>query len=121
MATKKKTKKKPSKSKKAARKKPTPKKSVKRAKKPAKKKSAPAVAKKTKSSGKKVAQKKRKRLPARAFSPKGAGLRSGEQSGDLQGLSRHPEADSESVDELLEEGNTFEAEAVVGVESADNA
>ena len=28
-------------------------------------------------------------------------------------------ADSESVAELLEEGNTFEAEAVAGVEAAD--
>jgi hypothetical protein len=29
-------------------------------------------------------------------------------------------ADSESVDELLEEGNAFEAEAVTGVEDAEN-
>ncbi len=43
---------------------------------------------------------------------------SGEQSGDLQGLSRREGADSESVDELLEEGNAFEAEAVMGVEDA---
>ena len=40
------------------------------------------------------------------------------QSGDLQGLSNRPTANSESVDELLEEGNAFEAEAVEGVESA---
>jgi hypothetical protein len=46
---------------------------------------------------------------------------SGEQSGDLQGLSRREGADSESVDELLEEGNAFEAEAVMGVEEAGNA
>ena len=44
----------------------------------------------------------------------------GEQSGDLQGLSRRERADSESVDELLEEGNAFEADAVSGVEEADN-
>jgi hypothetical protein len=44
--------------------------------------------------------------------------RSGEQSGDLQGLSRDESADSESVDELLEEGNAFEAGIVDGVESA---
>jgi len=43
------------------------------------------------------------------------------QSGDLQGLSGHEGADSESVDELLEEGNAFEAEVVSGVESADDA
>ncbi|MGA8271232.1 MAG: hypothetical protein WB919_06695 [Candidatus Sulfotelmatobacter sp.] len=46
---------------------------------------------------------------------------SGEQSGDLQGLSRAEGADSESVDELLEEGNAFEADAVLGVENADRA
>src|SRR6266568_5476475 len=46
---------------------------------------------------------------------------SGRQSGDLQGLSRAEEADSESVDELLEEGNPFEAEVVTGVESAEEA
>lgn len=44
-----------------------------------------------------------------------------QDSGDLEGLSRTPEADSESVDELLEEGNAFEAGAVAGVEEADNA
>jgi hypothetical protein len=44
--------------------------------------------------------------------------RSGTQSGDLQGLSRAEAADSESVDELLEEGNAFEAGIVDGVESA---
>ena len=41
-----------------------------------------------------------------------------EEAGDLQGLSNRPTANSESVDELLEEGNAFEAEAVEGVESA---
>jgi hypothetical protein len=44
--------------------------------------------------------------------------RSAGQSGDLQGLSRVESADSESVDELLEEGNAFEAELVSGVEDA---
>ena len=46
---------------------------------------------------------------------------SGRQSGDLQGLSRTERADSESVEELAEEGNLFEADAVAGVEQADNA
>jgi hypothetical protein len=41
-----------------------------------------------------------------------------EQSGDLQGLSRIESADSESVDELLEEGNAFEAGVVSGIEDA---
>jgi hypothetical protein len=42
----------------------------------------------------------------------------GEQAGDLQGLSNRPTANSESVEELLEEGNALEAEAVQGVENA---
>lgn len=44
--------------------------------------------------------------------------RAGTQSGDLQGLRDIEDADSESVDELLEEGNAFEADAVAGVEHA---
>jgi hypothetical protein len=44
-----------------------------------------------------------------------------EPSGDFQGLSRSEQADSESVEELVEEGNAFEAGAVAGVERADNA
>lgn len=44
--------------------------------------------------------------------------RSAGQSGDLQGLSDIDRADSESVDELLEEGNAFEAGIVEGVEEA---
>jgi len=55
------------------------------------------------------------------FSPEGPGARSGRQSGDLQGLSSVEGADSESVDELLEEGNAFEADVVTGVEDAGNA
>ena len=43
------------------------------------------------------------------------------QSGDLQGLSRTEVADSESVSELVEEGNAFEADVVSGVEAADEA
>jgi hypothetical protein len=53
--------------------------------------------------------------------PKGLGARSGGQSGALQGLSDVENAESESVDELLEEGNAFEAEVVQGVENAPNA
>ena len=45
---------------------------------------------------------------------------SGSLSGDLQGLSNRGYANSESVDELLEEGNSFEAGAVRGVEEAGN-
>ncbi|HEV3419949.1 MAG TPA: hypothetical protein VG075_06560 [Candidatus Acidoferrum sp.] len=49
------------------------------------------------------------------------GVRAGEQSGDLQGLSNIQGADSESVDELLEQGNAFEAEVVKGVEDAEDS
>jgi hypothetical protein len=40
------------------------------------------------------------------------------QSGDTQQLSDTASADSESVEELVEEGNAFEADAVDGVENA---
>jgi len=53
-----------------------------------------------------------------AFPQEGPVSRSGGQSGDLQGLSNLEGADSESVKELLEEGNAFEADAVMGVEQA---
>jgi len=43
------------------------------------------------------------------------------QSGDLQGISDVADADSESVKELLEQGNAFEADAVEGVENAKDA
>ena len=56
-----------------------------------------------------------------AFAPEGLGPRSSGQSGDLQGLSSLEAADSESVDELLEEGNAFEADAVKGVQDAGDA
>ena len=55
-----------------------------------------------------------------AFSPEGRGSRSGGQSGDLQGLSRLKAADWESVDQLIQEGNAFEADLVAGVERADH-
>lgn len=43
------------------------------------------------------------------------------QSGDTQGLSGSADADSESVKELVEEGQYLEAEAVEGVENAPDA
>ena len=48
----------------------------------------------------------------------GLGPESAGQSGDTQGLSDVSEASSESVLELVEEGQFFEAEAVGGVEDA---
>ena len=41
-----------------------------------------------------------------------------EDSGDVEGLSKVPEASSESVEELVDEGQYFEAEVVDGVENA---
>jgi hypothetical protein len=71
---------------------------------------------------------KRKRVTSMGLVVETVPLRSGEpqerrggQSGDLQGLSSRPTADSESVEELLEEGNALEAEVVQGVENAPDA
>ena len=46
---------------------------------------------------------------------------SGGQSGDTQGLSEDEEATSESVLELVEEGQAFEAGIVAGIENAPDA
>ena len=61
----------------------------------------------------------RQHLDDDAFTGSGLSSQAG-QSGDLQGLSDRERADSESVDELLEEGNAFEADVVSGVQSADD-
>jgi hypothetical protein len=100
----------------------------------AKKKAAPKKAEvKTKAGGKKTtrrktagalkkqAREKNQSVDTVAFGLEGLGPQSGEQSGDLQGLSNVEGADSESVDELLEEGNAFEADVVKGVEDAGDA
>jgi hypothetical protein len=122
MATKKKTKKKQAKSRKVASKK------VKRIKKAvkakvAKKKAVPKKKRvgKTKRAAKKPVRGKSQTVNTVAYSPEGLGARSGGQSGDLQGLSNLAGANSESVDELLEEGNAFEAEIVKGVQEAGDA
>ncbi|HTR03635.1 MAG TPA: hypothetical protein VMN82_10605 [Thermoanaerobaculia bacterium] len=52
---------------------------------------------------------------------RGLGAESGGQSGDVEGISRSEIADSESVEELLEEGQSYEAEVVSGVENAPDA
>jgi hypothetical protein len=96
-----------------------------------KKKTAPKkTAVKTKAGGKKTSggkragalkkqvQRKSQSVGTVAFALERLGARPGEQSGDLQGLSNVQRADSESVDELLEQGNAFEAEVVKGVEDA---
>ena len=48
----------------------------------------------------------------------GLGPDSAGQSGDTQGLSDVAEADSESVEELVEEGQSYEAEVIAGIEDA---
>ena len=45
---------------------------------------------------------------------------SASSSEDFEGVSRAEQADSESVDELVEEGNLFEAGVVAGVQEADD-
>lgn len=123
-----------------------PAKKTKAKKKPAKRKSA--VAKKTgsasrpkakkrpkkaaKTAAKKAAASKKKSSPAgkSKASPRGAsqrssswghaGAKSSRRAADSEKLSRIQQADSESVDELVEEGNIFEAGAVAGVEQADD-
>jgi hypothetical protein len=132
MATKKKDKKKATTSKKTASKKSkpvhkrtTPKKAAKNKKKAAPKKAAakkksvkPAASAKATVVVVKNTLKKRPARSARAFSGEIPEALPG--SGDLQGLSNVEDADSESVDELLEEGNAFEAGVVSGVEEADD-
>src|SRR5271165_1895597 len=70
---------------------------------------------------KKQVQGKSQSVDTVAFALAGLGSRAGGQSGDLQGLSNVQGADSESVDELLQQGNAFEAEAVKGVEDGGDA
>ena len=50
--------------------------------------------------------------------PEQAGTHSAGQSGDTQGLSHAAEAADESVEELIESGQAFEAEVIEGVEDA---
>jgi hypothetical protein len=114
MAIKKKQKTRQTKSKKVARRTASPKKKV--TAKARLKKSAPR-----KGTLKEKARRKTQSVAAVAFEREGLRERSGGQAGDLQGLSSRAGADSESVDELLEEGNAFEAEVVKGVQQAADA
>ena len=56
----------------------------------------------------------KKKHPEDELGPASAG-----QSGDIQQMPDMAEADSESVEELAEEGNAFEADAVAGVEDSE--
>ena len=112
-----------------AKKKPARKK--KSAKKPARPKKREILKKKL-ASAKRVTKKKparrekqsAPRTPAEVSNPivspnrRGLGPGAGGQSGDNQGLSRKESADSESVEELTEEGQEYEAEVISGVENA---
>ena len=55
------------------------------------------------------------------FEPKGLGSEGAGQSGDTRGLSHFADADSESGEELAEEGQAFEAGIISGIENAPNA
>jgi len=125
MATKKKHKKKSTKAKKNVGAK------VKPAKKPTQKKKSPTKSAKRAAGNKTISRKTarggsnqpRKKRPGRArsaYPDQLPGPDSAGQSGDLQGLSDVERADSESVDELIEEGNAFEAGIIEGVEEADD-
>ena len=52
---------------------------------------------------------------------KGTGPNSAGQSGDTQGLSDVEDVGSQSVEELVEEGQAFEAQVISGVEDAPDA
>jgi hypothetical protein len=103
-------------------------KKIKRAPKKKSKKPAPKpkkVARAKKAVGRKKPAPKRK--PSRhgsrevsvgAIPRQGLGSGAGGQSGDIEGLSSVADADSESVEELLEEGQSYEAEVVRGVEDS---
>jgi hypothetical protein len=55
------------------------------------------------------------------FRPKRPGAETAGQSGDIEGLRKVARANSESVEELAEEGQSFEADVVAGVEEAEDA
>jgi hypothetical protein len=103
--------------KKPARKKKSAKKPARPRKKILKKKAAP---KKKPARRKKAARRAPAEVSNVIVSPsrRGLGPGAGGQSGDNQGLSRKESADSESVEELSEEGQEYEAEVISGVENA---
>jgi hypothetical protein len=121
----------PSKRKKAKKKTKSNTVATKRAKKTLREKQAKSPKRKTikkkqssKMTSSKVSPSRKRKSPVRRAqgleTPGRKGAVSARQSADLEGLSRVAQADSESVDELVEEGNIFEAGAVAGVEEADD-
>lgn len=110
---------------------------VKKAKQKKLKRGAKKIAAKAKLSAKKKAPKRKatraaRRKPARQrevalgsqsveisqLKPRARRAASGAGGGDFGGVSTVEDVDSESADELLEEGQTFEAAAISGVENA---
>jgi len=124
MATRKKPSRKRARSKKAApKKKRLARKKLAKKKAPANKtsnKRATTTGKKASAPKKKARRKSERSYPV-TFQRGTSGPGSAGQSGDVQGLSRVEDVDSESVNELIEEGNAFEADVVQGVTDAGNA
>ena len=88
----------------------------------AKKRRAPAAKRKTRRTAPAAgtsAERPRARL-VRSWR-RGLGAEAGGQSGDIEAIPRTEDVDSESVEELLEEGQSWEAGIVSGVENADAA
>lgn len=110
-----------------AKKKSVPKKKASKAAKPARKTKVTSRGSRAKASAKtkkSTTRKRRSRRTQLAEQPvagirQGVGLTAaGGQSGDIQGLSGIEDVDSESVRELAEEGQDFEAGIISGVENA---
>src|ERR1039457_6820808 len=100
--------------KKLAKKKPTLKKAAVKTKALGKKTTAGA---KTPAALRTRVRRKSQSVDTEAFAPEALRARGG-QSGDSQGLSNIEGANSQSVAELIEEENAFEADAVTGIEHA---
>jgi hypothetical protein len=115
MAAKKKSKKK-SRAKKVQTRKASPKKSAKK-KTSRRKAAAKRTAKRTRATAAKPVRAKRR---TRDESPESWRVPALSGDADSQGLSKVEDVDSESVRELIDEGNTFEAGVVGGVERADD-
>jgi hypothetical protein len=90
-------------------------------KKAARRAPAPRKAAPRKASARSTARRRRNPVESElgAFgTQRGLGPEAGGQSGDIQGLSAASVADAESVEELAEEGQAFEAELIDAVENA---
>ena len=101
---------------------------IKKSKPNTKRKNKVSVKKKVRKTPSVPKKKSQKKISARGiiaesktYETRGIGANSAGQSGDTQGLPKIPVGDSDSVEELLEEGQTFEAEVLEGVENAGDA